>query len=435
MRHVFRVTLAAALPVMAFLIATSPADIAGAQESAAEVDVDAKYPPEAKALYLSRLNAMFGGSGGQNGGLRYDTLEDVPGVETFAPLPGTDQGKASTISRDALDTTEAFAAARNSQAFMVWRKGKLEREAYFNGADANTLIVGRSLSKPVTVIAVGRAIMEGHIQSVDQPVSDFITEWKGTDRESMLIRHLLDMRTGFLRQGMERGPESILNRSYLHPYHADVIINEYPLTHEPGERYDYSNATSEMVAPLIERATGMRYGEWVSEQILKPLGAKGGQVWVNRPKGTAHSGCCILLPADTFLRLGMLSLFDGMWNGVRLLPEGYVAQTKIATPQNEWAGMGLYVAGRYIEYRGAANPDVANMQITKHAERYLAADLYLYDGNANQVVYIIPSEEMVILRVGNTPPKDNPWDNSFVPNTLMRSIIRAPGETPPTPQS
>ncbi len=390
------------------------------------------FPPEAETLYRARLEALFGGGSGQNGGFSYDPMEVIPGTPSFESL---ETGPDNTgIRREALDTAEKFAGERNSQAFMVWHKGKLIREAYFGGADAGTLIVGRSLAKPVTVIAVGRAIAEGYIQSIDQPVSDFITEWKGTDREGMLIRHLLDMRTGFLRQGFDPSHESILNRSYLHPYHADVIINEYPLTHKPGERYDYSNATSEMVAPLIERATGVRYGTWVSEQVLKPLGAKGGEVWLNRPGGTAHSGCCILLPAETFMRLGLLSYYDGVWNGRRLLPERYVAESKIVTPQNTHTGMGLYVAGSYVKHRGAPNPDIENLQITLHSEPYLAADLYLYDGNANQVVYVVPSEQLVILRVGNAPPKDKPWDNAFVPNTIMRGIIRAPGETAPPPQ-
>ncbi len=390
------------------------------------------YPEEAEALYLSRLEALFSGRSGQNGGFSYDPLEKIPGTDTFKPLePGADN---ITIRRDAIDAAETFTGERNSQAFIVWHKGKLIRETYFGGADADTLIVGRSLAKPVTVIAVGRAIAEGYIDSVDQPVSDFITEWQGTDRESMLVRHLLDMRTGFLRQGMEREADSILNRAYLHPYHADIIINEYPLTHKPGERYDYSNATSEMVAPLIERVTGVRYREWVSEQVLRPLGAKGGEVWINRPGGTAHSGCCIMLPADSFMRLGLLSFYDGVWEGKRLLPEGYVAETRTVTPQNPHTGMGLYVTGPYVERRGAANPDLLNLQITLHSEPYLARDLYLYDGNANQVVFIVPSEELVILRVGNAPPRDKPWDNAFLPNTIMRGIIRGPGETAPDPQ-
>ncbi len=395
--------------------------------------MESPYPAEAEALYLSRLEALFRGRPGQSGGFFYDPLEQVPGTNHFESLETGPAGV--TIRREAIDTAESFAGERNSQAFMVWHKGKLIRETYFGDTNADTLIIGRSLAKPVTVIAVGRAIAEGYIKSLDQPVSDFVTEWKGTDRESMLIRHLLDMRTGFLRQGQETAADSILNRAYLHPYHADIIINEYPLTHKPGERYDYSNATSEMVAPLIERATGVRYAEWVSEQVLKPLGAKGGDVWINRPGGTAHSGCCIMLPAETFLRLGLLSYYDGEWDGKRLLPDGYVAESKTVTPQNPHTGMGLYVAGPYVERRGAANPDLENLQITRHSEPYLAKDLYLYDGNANQVVYIVPSEDLVILRVGNAPPRDKPWDNVYLPNTIMRGIIRTPGETAPEPQA
>lgn len=393
------------------------------------------YSAEAEALYMERHSAMFGGSGGQNGGLRYDPLVPVGGADEFGPLPQTDNSQPSTISDDALDAIEAYAAERNSQALMVWRRGKLEREVFFNGADEETLIVGRSLAKPVTVIAIGRAIMKGYIDSLDQPVSDFITEWKGTDRESMLIRHLLDMRTGFLRQGFDPDPASILNRAYIHPHHDEVIIHEYPLTHKPGERYDYSNATSEMVAPVIERATGMEYEDWVAEEVLKPLGAKGGEIWLNRPDGVAHSGCCILLPAGSFFRLGMLSYLDGVWEGTRLLPEGYVEETKTATPQNPWAGMGIYLPGPYIERRGASNPDIEALRVTLHSERYLAEDLYLYDGNANQVVYIVPSDDLIIMRVGNAPPNEKEWDNVFMPNTIIRGIIRALGEQAPTPQS
>lgn len=420
------------LPILALTLMS--AAITGPSWADGHAEVP-QYSPEAEALYLERHSAMFGGNGGQNGGLRYDPLVAVGGATQFAPLPQTDSAKSSTIRKDALDAVEAYAAERNSQALMIWRKGKLERVAYFNDADADTLIVGRSLAKPTTVIAVGRAILKGHIKSLDQPVSDFITEWKGTDRESMLIRHLLDMRTGFLRQGFDPAPESILNRAYIHPHHDEVIIHEYPLTHKPGERYDYSNATSEMVAPVIERATGMQYADWVAEEVLKPLGAKGGEIWLNRPAGMAHSGCCILLPAGSFFRMGMLSYLDGMWNGTQLLPEGYVAETKTATPQNPWSGMGLYLPGPYTERRGASNPEIEALRTTLHSERYLAEDLYLYDGNANQVVYIVPSEDLIILRVGNAPPKEKEWDNTYLPNTIMRGIIRAPGEQAPKPQS
>jgi CubicO group peptidase (beta-lactamase class C family) len=177
----------------------------------------------------------------------------------------------------------------------------------------------------------------------------------------------------------------------------------------------------------------MSYQDWVSEQVLKPLGALGGTIWLNRPGGVAHSGCCVLLPAETFLRLAILLLQDGVWEGARLLPEAYVAAMRTATAENPWAGMGVYVAGQYVQRRGAAHPEI-EVGKTLHSEPYLAEDLFLFDGNSNQTVHIVPSEQLIVLRLGKRPPKEPEWDNAYLPNTLMRGIIREPGEQAPRPQ-
>jgi CubicO group peptidase (beta-lactamase class C family) len=247
------------------------------------------------------------------------------------------------------------------------------------------------------------------------------------------MRNLLDMRSGLLAQDNAQEPGNILLRAYLHPRHEEIIVNRYPLTHVPGSRYEYNNATAELVSPVIERATGQRYEDWVSEQVLKPIGALGGTIWLNRPGGVAHSGCCVLLPAETYLRLAILLLQDGVWEGERLLPEDYVDAMRTPTPQNPWAGMGVYVAGKYVERRGAANPEIA-MGTTFHSEPYLDKDLFLFDGNNNQTVHIVPSEQLIVLRLGSRPPKEPDWDNTYLPNTLIRGIIRQPGEMAPTPQ-
>ena len=216
-------------------------------------------------------------------------------------------------------------------------------------------------------------------------------------------------------------PDDVMNRAYLHPYHIEVILAEYPLVHEPGSRYDYSNANAELIAPIIERATGRRYEDWVSEAVLQPLGAAGGEIWINRPGGIPHAGCCALLPAETYLRLALLLLDEGRWQGERLLPEGYVEEMLTPTRYNPHTGMGVYVAGPYVEGRGAANPDL-EIGKTAHSEPYLDRDLFLFDGNGNQVVYVVPRHELVILRVGQRPPKDRPWDNTELPNRLLRAL-------------
>ena len=245
------------------------------------------------------------------------------------------------------------------------------------------------------------------------------------------------MRSGFLPQAPATTQEDMLNRAYLHPRHDEIIIHDYPVVDEPGTIYEYNNATSELVAVLIERATGMRYGEFLSREVLKKIGSPGGEIWVNRPGGVAHAGCCLMLQPEAWLRLGILLMQDGRWQGKRLLPEGYVNEMRRGTVHNPYYGLGVYVAGRYTARRGFANPArEPEARRVLHSEPYLAEDLFLFDGNANQVVYVIPSENMVVLRVGNNPPRaaGREWDNAVLPNTLMRGIRRAAGETAPRPQ-
>lgn len=387
----------------------------------------AGYSDEDEAVYLQRYEAFFGG--GSLGLSAYDPLAPVQGAGPVTALPAA---ASQAIAQSAIDEAVEYAAGTNSSALIIWHKGAVVSETYFGDFDRDTEIISRSLAKPVATIAIGRALAEGHIASLDQPVADFIPEWANDDRSQILIRHLLDMRTGLVPQGFATEAEDILNRAYMHPRHDEVIINDYPLVDVPGERYEYANANSELVAPLIERATGQKYEDWVSTQILKPLGARGGQVWLNREGGTAHSGCCILLPPETFLRLAVLLLQDGSWGGEPLLPDGFVEQMRTPTAQHPHAGMGVYVAGDYIERRGAMNLDKP-FGHNLHSEPYLADDVFLFDGNGHQVGYVIPSADLVIMRTGVRPDEGLEWDNAKLPNIILSGMTFDAG-APPKPQ-
>lgn len=380
-----------------------------------------------EALYLERYERAAVAAQTGNVAVAYDFLAPVAGAEERKPLP-----RAETASFDAstLETTARYAEEMNSSAFIVVKDAEIQAAQYFGETDETTLLVSKSLAKPLSAIAVGRAITEGHIKSLDQKASDFITEWQGTEKDKILIRHLLDMRSGLRKQSPATSPEDVMRRAYLHPCHAEIIINEYPLDHEPGTRYDYSNANSELIAPLIERATGVRYEDWVSEQVLKPIGAPGGEIWLNRPEGTAHSGCCILLPAESWVRLSMLLLQDGAWNGEQILSKSYVAQMRAPTAQNQYAGIAHYIGKTFKEYRGVGNADT-NMGMSFHSAPYLADDLVLFDGNSNQVVYFVPSQSLLIARLGARPPKDKTWDNAYLPNLLLQDLLEPSEETAP----
>ena len=129
--------------------------------------------------------------------------------------------------------------------------------------------------------------------------------------------------------------------------------------------------------------------------------------------------------AESYLRLAILLMQDGNWERRRLLPEGYVRAMRTATAENPYYGLGVYVPGPYIKRRGFANParDTESRRVL-HSEPYLTDDLFLFDGNANQVAFIMPTEQLVVLRVGNDPPRKDgrEWDNSFLPNTLLRGL-------------
>jgi CubicO group peptidase (beta-lactamase class C family) len=394
-------------------------------------------PADDEAVYQARFAQLFASFRAGLGLETYDPLEAVPGARDYQPLRAA---SGASIDPPALQRAREYAAANRSSAFLVWRDGVLEESSYFGDTKAESLLTSRSLAKPMTAIAVGRAMALGKIRSLDQPVADFIPEWRTDERRRLiLVRHLLDMRSGFLPQSMSPDPAHILNRAYLHPRHDDIIIREYPVVDAPGSRYEYNNASSEMVAVLIERATGRRYAEFISSEILQPIGAPGGNVWVNRPGGVAHSGCCLMLPAEAWLRLGILLAADGVWESRRLLPAGYVTEMRRPTRENPYYGLGVYVAGEYTPRRGFAHPErEADSRKVLHSEPYLAPDLFLFDGNANQVVYIIPSERLVILRMGDNPPRGEgkEWDNTVLPNTVLRGILRArAGAAPNGPDS
>nr|WP_310524470.1 serine hydrolase [Polymorphobacter sp.] len=375
----------------------------------------ATYPPEIEAIYAARFQDIANSGRGELS--RYDPLETITGAAA-KPLP---VAAKSSIDPAALEAAAAYAAANKSSAFLVIRNGQVEAAHYFGGADASTQIVSKSLAKPITALAIGRAIQLGMVKSLDQPVTDFLPEWKSTPKAEIRIRHLLDMRSGLLAQGVSMEPMNIWSRAYLHPFHERIILDEYPLTDPPGSKYEYSNATSELVALVIERATGRRYAEFIGTEVLKPIGATGGQVWNNRPGGLAHSGCCALLPAETYARMAMLVAQDGTWQGKRLLPKTYVTAMKTPTAQNPHYGLGLWIGSPYIARRGFANPARPAPKVL-HSEPFLANDVVMFDGNSNQVVYIVPSKNLVVLRTGDSPPKSPEWDNSKLLNTILKGL-------------
>jgi CubicO group peptidase (beta-lactamase class C family) len=354
----------------------------------------------------------------------YDPVDKVPSAEA-APLPLAAESER-TIDLAALKAARDYAQSKDSYGLVVWQGGKLQEASYFQGFDRNRLIASKSMAKMVVGLVIGRAIEQGFIKSLDQPVSDFVTEWKGTDKQGPTIRNFLQNSSGISRFSYnDFSPWGQTMREYLSEHHEDLLINETQKDYEPGTEYDYSMITSDMLAIVVERATKQRYADYVGKNLLQPIGAQGGTVYVNRPGGVAHSGCCMMLPAESFIRMGVLMAQDGMWDGQRILPAGWVRETITPSPANPKWGLHMWI-GQPYQQRVAFFPARSQPIGVLHSEPYAAEDLFLWDGSGNQAMWIVPSKNLVVLRFGNTPkPKygqPGEWDNVKIPNLVIRGL-------------
>lgn len=371
-------------------------------------------PLEAESIYRERLAKLAARER-----LDYDVMAAVPGSR--AEDSSLEEVVSEAIAADAIEQVFDYAADNNSSAILIWHDGNLIAERYFDTNDVTTPLVSKSLSKPLSAVAIGRAIALGKIESLDQKISAFIPEWKDTPKATITIRQMLAMRSGLLEQSFSMDQDSPFPRAYLDPYHGQYIIDEYPLTEPPGTKYSYNNATADLVAIVIERATGRQYEEFIGTEILQAINAPGGSIWLNREGGLAHSGCCMLLPAQSWLKLAILLSHDGRVNNMALLPAGFVDEMRRGSLHNPHYGLGVWLGSPYAERRGFMGPNSLAPKVL-HSAPYLADDVFLFDGNGNQVAYIVPSKKLVILRMGSSPPKGSEWDNSYIPNIILSSL-------------
>jgi CubicO group peptidase (beta-lactamase class C family) len=378
----------------------------------------------AHRVYWQRYFALA--SEGRFGELAlYRPREPVEGATGF-PLAEASPSER-TIPATALDAATDYAARNASTSLLIWHRGKLQRAAYWNGTTAATLVNSRSLHKMLGGLVIAAAIQQGYIHSLDDPVADYITEWRGTPKAAMTIRHVLTMSSGLMWFGDGGGPLSLASRRYLDPEWERILIDRIPLAFPPGSAYDYSDITADLMPIIVQRATHQRYARFLSEAILKPIGAAGGEIWVDRPEGYPHGGCCLLLPPETWLRIGMLVLQGGRIGERQILPPDWTAAMVRPSPHNPHFGLMVWLGQPYAERRLYARPDSPGNSAPRpgafHSEPYLARDLLLFDGLNGQLVYIVPSSSLVIVRTGLRPPRGQPeWDNSRLPNLILRGL-------------
>ncbi|WP_446831704.1 serine hydrolase domain-containing protein [Candidatus Foliamicus sp.] len=331
------------------------------------------------------------------------------------PLPTAGLEERS-LTADSLEAALAYGAASGSDALLVWRGGRLQLEHYYEGASPSTITSTQSMHKSVVALLLGIAIAEGHIASVDDPVSRYLPEWRDGDRAEITLRHLLWQSSGIDFPSFTFSSlvpiMGLLIGQDMRPVTLRQQAMEPPLT-----TFEYNSINPLVLGLVIENATATPYTEYFAKALWTPL--KAGSAWVqmDRAGGMARSYCCLDVTARGWLRLGLLHLNKGMANGVRIVPEEWIAQIQTPAPTNPNHGYLTWLGNEYVEMRRYNSKSSLRVY---HSEPFVADDLVFFDGFGGQRVYIVPSADMVIVRTGAIATD---WDDARLPNVLLAGLL------------
>ncbi|MCE4552889.1 beta-lactamase family protein [Pelomonas sp. P8] len=327
-------------------------------------------------------------------------------------LPAAQPGK-TTVPAQALDEAAQYVQASNGQALIVIHKGVVQAERYFGGTDASTQFSSHSFAKTLAAASLGAAVTDGKIASVDLPASRWLPEWRGDAREAITLRQLLTMSGGF-RTAPSTDPAS--RYMQLH-YGSDVeeIVRTAPLAYPPGTDFAYDNENLQALGLVIERATGTPYLDYVGQRLWKPLGASGAELLMDREGGRAMPYCCAWSVPRDWARVGQMLLDGGTWRGQRILSEAFVQEMRKPSAANASFGFQLALGSAWLEprlYRASAAQKASLVPA-------LAPDLFYLSGAGGLQLALIPSEQLLILRVGKPSPA---WRDQALPNLLYAAL-------------
>jgi CubicO group peptidase (beta-lactamase class C family) len=280
---------------------------------------------------------------------------------------------------------ERLHADLESVAFVIVKDGALVYEKYWSGYSNESLSNSFSIAKSIVSMLVGVAIKEGTIESVEQPVGDFLPEFKEGDKSKIKIKHLLWMSSGLNWDESYLNPLSVTTESY---YGNDLqkVINRLEAVEEPGKKYAYKSGDTQVLGFLLQAATGRSLSELAEEKLWKPLGAEQKAEWsVDKQGGMEKAYCCFFSNALDFARLGNLYLHNGIWKGDTIVPPAYVRAS--LTPN----GLPKSTDGKKVDFFGYhwwLMPDYKGQQV------------FYARGILGQYIIVVPEKNLVIVRLG-----------------------------------
>lgn len=224
-----------------------------------------------------------------------------------------------------LDTLRKY----ETTAFLVVKDTALLYEQYYEGYSKEQISNSFSAAKSIVSLLIGIAIQEDYIKSIYQPVHDFLPNFDKGKKSSMIIRDLLTMSSGFKWNEGYSNPFSVTTQAY---YGSDLqgLIKDLKMADNPGVSFSYKSIDTQVLASILEIATGQSISEYATNRLWRKIGAEQHALWsLDKAGGTEKAFCCFNSTARDFARIGQLVLNEGRWNdGRQVVHPDYV---KMAT--------------------------------------------------------------------------------------------------------
>lgn len=304
---------------------------------------------------------------------------DAQQNETFG---STIQVKDHTGESRSLDV---FLRQSPTVAFLVIRNDSLLYENYLDGYSESSTVASFSMAKSYVSALMGIAIGEGRISSEDDPVTRYLPELKGRDNwDAVTIHHLLQMSSGVKFNEGYYSPFSGA-ASYYYGRRLRESVKHLRTDKDPMSGFDYKSVNTQLLAIILERATGKTVTEYLDEKIWQPIGMEFDATWsIDKKNGVEKAFCCINAKARDFAKFGRLYLNQGSWNGRQLVPEDWVRKSVV--PVSEKGAATYYNRQWWIG--GKNDGDYAAI------------------GHLGQYIYVLPRKNMIIVRLGKSRGKD-----------------------------
>ncbi|MGX1022928.1 serine hydrolase domain-containing protein [Psychroflexus sp. MBR-150] len=312
-------------------------------------------------------------------------------IETSTPQPWKLSDQYNSVS--ASKKLEEINDELGTVAFLIIKDGKIWYENYAENYSKTSKTNSFSVAKSFTVSLLFKAIQEGYITSIDQPITDFFPEFKGKFASQCTVGDLASMSSGLNWNEQYYSPFSMTAKSY-YDKNIRTLIKSLAIEDQPGQSFKYLSGNTQLLGMIIEKATHKSLSEYLSQSFWRPLGMNDFGLWQldSAESGMEKSYCCIATNARNFAKLGQLYLQNGWWNGQQLIEDKFVKKaTHPRFEESPQYGYGFWLS----DYKD------------KH--------IFAMRGILGQYVIGIPKDDLLIVRLGHhrSPNRINYFPKDF----------------------